>query len=238
MSFDPNEFDRSYASGYVEPLGQYTAKTFLWVMLGLLITFGTALACRMSYFTIYAFVSVPYLPLLALVATMILSFTMARRIERMRVGTAVLIFVLFSVLFGFTLSIYLFVYEIESVIWSFLLTGLYFGALSAYGFLTRRDMSNLRPGLFFGLLFLIAFGLLSMFIPGLVMFDRVACLFGIAVFLAYTAYDTQKIKAFYQYYASYPDMLAKASIFSALQLYLDFLNLFLYLLRFLGNRRR
>ena len=52
MSFDPNEFDRSYASGYVEPLGQYTAKTFLWVMLGLLITFGTALACRMSYFTI------------------------------------------------------------------------------------------------------------------------------------------------------------------------------------------
>ena len=99
-------------------------------------------------------------------------------------------------------------------------------------------MSNLRPFLFFGLLFLIAFGLLSMFIPGLVMFDRVACLFGIAVFLAYTAYDTQKIKAFYQYYASYPDMLAKASIFSALQLYLDFLNLFLYLLRFLGNRRR
>lgn len=73
MSFDPNEFDRSYASGYVEPLGQYTAKTFLWVMLGLLITFGTALACRMSYFTIYALVSVPYLHLLALVATMILS---------------------------------------------------------------------------------------------------------------------------------------------------------------------
>ena len=86
MSFDPNEFDRSYASGYVEPLGQYTAKTFLWVMLGLLITFGTALACRMSYFTIYALVSVPYLHLLALVATMILSFTMARRIERMQHG--------------------------------------------------------------------------------------------------------------------------------------------------------
>ena len=61
---------------------------------------------------------------------------------------------------------------------------------------------------------------------------------GIAVFLGCTAYDTQKIQFFYQYYASYPDMLAKASIFSALQLYLDFINLFLYLLRFLGNGKR
>ena len=53
----------------------------------------------------------------------------------------------------------------------------------------------------------------------------------------YTAYDTQKIKAYYNYYAGYPDMLEKASIFSALQLYLDFINLFLYLLRFLGKSR-
>ena len=59
----------------------------------------------------------------------------------------------------------------------------------------------------------------------------------IAIFLGYTAYDTQKIKAYYNYYAGYPDMLEKASIFSALQLYLDFINLFLYLLRFLGRRR-
>ena len=69
-------------------------------------------------------------------------------------------------------------------------------------------------------------------------FDRVVCLVGIALFLGYTAYDTQKIKAYYSYYSAYPDMLAKASIFSALQLYLDFINLFLYLLRFLGNRKR
>ena len=55
--------------------------------------------------------------------------------------------------------------------------------------------------------------------------------------LGYTAYDTQRIRAFYHYYAGYPDMLEKASIFAALQLYLDFVNLFLYLLRFLGRRR-
>ena len=60
---------------------------------------------------------------------------------------------------------------------------------------------------------------------------------GIAIFLGYVAYDTQKIKAYYSYYAGYSDMLEKASIFSALRLYLDFLDLFLYLLRFLGKRR-
>ena len=63
------------------------------------------------------------------------------------------------------------------------------------------------------------------------------CLVGIAVFLGYTAYDTQRIREYYHYYAGYPDMMEKASIFSALQLYLDFINLFLYLLRFLGKSR-
>ena len=144
---------------------------------------------------------------------------------------------LFSALFGFTLSIYLLAFHVTSIVLCFLLTAVYFGALAAYGFFTKRDLSGLRTILFSGLGFLIVFGLLSMFIPGLQMFDRVVCLIGIALFLGYTAYDTQKIRAFYHYYSASPDMLAKASIFSALQLYLDFINLFLYLLRFLGNKR-
>ena len=78
--------------------------------------------------------------------------------------------------------------------------------------------------------------MISLFIPALSLFDSISCLIGIAVFLGYTAYDTQRIRAFYHYYAGYPDMLEKASIFAALQLYLDFVNLFLYLLRFLGRR--
>ena len=84
-------------------------------------------------------------------------------------------------------------------------------------------------------MFLFVFALVSLFIPGFTALDRIFCLAGIAIFLGYTAYDTQKIKAYYNYYAGYPDMLEKASIFSALQLYLDFINLFLYLLRFLGK---
>lgn len=240
MSFDPYEFDRGYASSQGDTLGQYTAKTFLWMVLGLLVTFGVAVGCWLTnaiYYldytgTLYA------VQLIVLVATLVISFTMVRRIEKMAVGTAIGLFVLFSALFGFTMSIYLLVYGLTAVVLCFLLTAVYFGALAAYGFVTKRDLSNLRTILFSGLIFLIVFGVLSMFIPALDMFDRIVCLFGIALFLGYTAYDTQKIKAFYSFYSVSPDMLAKASIFSALQLYLDFVNLFLYLLRFLGNKKR
>lgn len=237
MSFNPNEFDRSYSMSQGDTLGQYTAKTFLWMVLGLLVTFSVAVGCWITNAFLYAVYYVPYIHIIVLIATLVLSVTMAHRIEKMAVGTAITMFVIFSALFGFTLSIYLYVYKLTILAFCFLLTAVYFGALAAYGYLTKRDLSNLRTILFSSTLFLLIFGLASMFIPALNMFDRIVCFIGIATFLAWTAYDTQKIKAFYNYYSASPDMLAKASIFSALQLYLDFINLFLYLLRFLGNKR-
>ena len=240
MSFDPYEFDRGYASSQGDTLGQYTAKTFLWMMLGLLVTFAVAIGCWVTGVLYYLVFSGMFqiVQLSVLIATLVMAFTMGRRIEKMAVGTAVAMFIVFSALFGFTLSIYLLIYELTTLTLCFLLTAVYFGALTAYGFFTKRDLSNIRIILFSGTIFLIVFGLLSMFIPGLYMFDRVICLIGIATFLGWTAYDTQKIRGFYHYYSASPDMLAKASNFSALQLYLDFINLFLYLLRYLGNRRR
>lgn len=237
MSFDPYEFDRGYASSQGDTLGQYTAKTFLWMMLGLLVTFGVAAFGYITDLTWVMYRDIPALNLILLAATLIISVTMVHRIEKMSVGAAIALFVVFSALFGITLSVYMYVFRMTSFIMIFLLTAVYFGALAAYGYVTKRDLSGIRPILFSGLIFLIIFGVLSMFIPGLQMFDRIVCLIGIATFLGYTAYDTQRIRAFYNYYAASPEMLAKASIFSALQLYLDFLNLFLYLLRFLGSKR-
>lgn len=238
MSFDPYEFDRGYASSQGDTLGQYTAKTFLWMVLGLLVTFGVAVGGWVTGMAGHIIIMYPIVPLAALIATLVISVVMVRRLEKMAVGTAIALFVTFSALFGFTMSIYFYRYSLEILAFSFLLTAVYFGALAAYGYLTKRDLSGIRPILFSGLIFLIVFGLLSMFIPALDMFDRVVCLIGIAIFLGYTAYDTQKIRAFYSYYSASPEMLAKASIFSALQLYLDFINLFLYLLRFLGRNSR
>ena len=237
MSFDPYEFDRNYASSQGETLGQYTAKTFLWMMLGLLVTFGVAVGCWVSGATIYSLLYVPAVHIIALIAPIVLSVVFARRIEKMSVGAAIGIFVAYAAILGFTMSIYLLLYDLTALILCFLLTSVYFGALAAYGFFTKRDLSGLRTILISGALFLLVFWVLSLFIPGVMMFERIICMIGIAVFLGFTAYDTQKIRAFYNYYSAFPDMLAKASIFSALQLYLDFINLFLYLLRFLGSRK-
>ena len=237
MSFDPYEFDRGYASSQGDTIGQYTAKTFLWMLLGLLVTFSVAFFGYVTDITWILYRDIPALNVILLIATLAISITMVHRIEKMAVGTAIALFVVFSALFGITLSVYMYVFQMTSFILIFLLTAVYFGALAAYGYVTKRDLSSLRTILISGLLFLIIFGVLSLFIPGLQMFDRVICRFGVALFLGYTAYDTQRIKAFYNYYSASPEMLAKASIFSALQLYLDFINLFLYLLRFLGSKR-
>ena len=237
MSFDPYEFDRNYASSQGETLGQYTAKTFLWMMLGLLVTFGVAVGCWVTNTTVYSLVYIQAVHIIALIAPIVLSVVFARRIEKMSVGAAIGIFVAYAAILGFTMSIYLLLYDLTALILCFLLTSVYFGALAAYGFFTKRDLSGLRTILISGALFLLVFWVLSLFIPGVMMFERIICMIGIAVFLGFTAYDTQKIRAFYNYYSASPDMLAKASIFSALQLYLDFINLFLYLLRFLGSRK-
>lgn len=237
MSFDPYEFDRSYSRGGQETLGQYVGKTFLWMMAGLLVTFGVGTVGWATDLTWIAYRDIPGLHLILLVATLVISFTMATRIERMPVGTAVALFLGICALFGFTVSMYMYVFHISSIMLVFLVTAAYFGVLAAYGFLTKADLSRIRPLLTIGLIFLIGFYLLSWLIPGLMALDRLVCMIGIALFLGYTAYDTQKIKAYYQYYSGYPDLLAKASIFSALQLYLDFLNLFVHLLSILGRRR-
>ena len=231
MDYFGNQGYPSEVSGY--SLNQHISKTFLWMVLGLLITFFVAVA---SWMTGIVYITAQF-HIVWLILTLILSVTMATRIERMSVASARGIFIAFSVLFGITMSVYLVLFELISVIFVFFLTAVYFAALAAYGHFTKRDLSSLRTILFTGLLFLVIFGLLSMIFPIFSAFDSLVCLIGIAMFLAYTAYDTQQICRYYYYYAGYPEMLEKAAIFSALQLYLDFLNLFVYLLRFVGRRR-
>ena len=204
MSFDPYEFDRNYASSQGETLGQYTAKTFLWMMLGLLVTFGVAVGCWVTNTTVYSLVYIPAVHIIALIAPIVLSVVFARRIEKMSVGAAIGIFVAYAAILGFTMSIYLLLYDLTALILCFLLTSVYFGALAAYGFFTKRDLSGLRTILISGALFLLVFWVLSLFIPGVMMFERIICMIGIAVFLGFTAYDTQKIRAFYNYYSASP----------------------------------
>ena len=237
MSFNPYEFDRSYMpQGQTESLGQYTARTFLWMFLGLLITFGISVFLYTTNltFAIYQYNSAPYV---LFIVEILLVMVLASRVRTLSVGAARGLFLAYAAVNGVVFSTLLYVFLLESVVLVFGMTALYFGVLAAYGYFTKSDLSRLRTILFCGLIFLLIFGILSWFLP-MSGAERIVSIIGIVIFLGYTAYVTQMIRANYTYYCGFPDMLEKAAVFSALQLYLDFINLFLYLLRFVGNSRR
>ena len=222
--------------GMVETVGRYTARTFLWMFAGLAVTFGVAIAGYITGFSfLLLFNTFTYIGLA--IAQIAVVIVLSARINSLSVPAARVLFFAYAALTGVTFSVYFIIFDVVSLVLVFGVTALYFGAMAAFGYATKADLSRIRTVLMGGLIFLVIFGLVSMFIPGLQAMDRIYCLIGIAVFLGFTAYDTQKIKALHAYYGHDPEMAAKASIFSALQLYLDFINLFLYLLRFLGRRR-
>ena len=205
------------------------------MFIGLLVTFGIAYGGYATGMILYVF-TVPYLPIILLVAEVALVMILAACIHKLSVGAARALFIGYAILNGVVFSVYFLLFELTSLILIFAMTALYFGVFALYGHCTKRDLSGLRPILVGGLIFLLVVGLLSMFLP-LGALDRIICLIGVAIFLGFTAYDTQKIKSFYAYYSTDGAMLEKASVFSALQLYLDFVNIFLYLLRFMGKRK-
>ena len=229
------DFYNPQGSFLEEDLSAYTVKTFAWMFAGLLVTFGVAITGYVTGLIWYVFM-IPWFHIVLLVSELAVVLILSARIQRLQVTTARGLFFAYAVLNGLVFSAYFLIYEMASLVLVFLLTGLYFGAMAAYGHFTKTDLSRLRPILIGGLIFLIVFGVASLLLP-LGSMERVVCLAGIAIFMGFTAYDTQKIRAYYTCYQGDPQMLSRASIFSALQLYLDFINLFLYLLRFLGKKK-
>lgn len=228
-------YDNHYAplGTEVEPLGRYAAKTFGWMFLGLATTFAVMMA---SYLTgaVSFMLSGPALMILALleIATV---FALSANVGKFSIGVSRSLFFFYAVLNGLVFSTYFLYFNVPSLVLAFGVTAAYFGVMAAVGYFTAVDLTGLRPILVGGLIFLIVFNLLGMFF-GLGGFERLLCFAGVGLFLAFTAYDTQKIKAYHAQLAHNPELLARASILAALQLYLDFINLFLYILRLFGNR--
>lgn len=218
-----------------ESVGRYTAKTFAWMFAGLMLTFLIAFFGYATGAVIYVF-AVPYLYLILGIAEILLVIFLSARIEKMSVGAARALFFTYAALNGVVFSAYFLIYLTADLILVFGATALFFGTMALIGYFTKADLSRLRNFLIGGLVFLLVFWIFAMFI-NLDQFSTIACTIGVFIFLVFTAYDTQKIRAYHAHYSQNPDMLAKASIFSALELYLDFINLFLYLLRLLGRNR-
>lgn len=227
------DFDSDYARQTLT-LNQYMARTFGWMFVGLMVTFLLAAVLAMTGLVAVFFAN-PYIPVVLLVAEVAVVLIMSAGILERSVGVTRMLFTVYSMLNGIVFSVYFLAFDVINLIFIFGLTALFFGGFALYGRVTRTDLSRLGPLLVGGLIFLVIAGLLSMFI-NLTAMERIITMVGIVVFLCFTAYDTQKIKANYEYFYGDEAMLQKASIFSALQLYLDFINLFLYLLRFMGRR--
>lgn len=229
------DFDSDYAGAGLT-LNQYITRTFGWMFVGLMVTFVLAatLAATGAVFYLFAIPGIQYILLIAELAVVLILST---GVQKRSVGVTRMLFALYSAINGLVFSFYFVVFDVARLIFVFAFTALFFGAFALYGRFTKTDLSRLRPLLIGGLIFLLIAGLLSLFINFSAM-ERVICMVGIVVFLCFTAYDVQKIKANYEYFYGNAEILQKASIFSALQLYLDFINLFLYLLRFFGRNSR
>ncbi len=157
------------------------------------------------------------------------------RIQQMSFATAQTTFWIYAALMGISLSTILFVYTGASIAMTFFVTAATFGAMCLWGYTTQRDLTGFGSFLFMGLIGLILASLANMFFHS-TQLQFVVSVIGVLIFTGLTAYDSQSIKNMY-YVGDDGALMGKKAIMGALRLYLDFINLFLFLLRFMGNRR-
>ncbi len=186
--------------------------------------------------TIFNFIFSRGLFLALIIVEFALVIALSWLINKINAFTAMLLFILYSVVTGLTLSIIFLAYQFNSIISIFTSAAMIFAAMSLYGYTTRRNLTGIGTLAFFGLIGIIIASLINMFI-GNGMVDTIIGGVGVIVFIVLTAYDTQKIKLMGLIGNDGTDGGKKMAIRGALMLYLDFINLFLSLLRLFGKRR-
>jgi uncharacterized protein len=169
-----------------------------------------------------------------MLAPLALVFFMGFRIDRISPSTAQAVFFGFAALIGVSMSSIFLVYTSASIVQTFFITATAFGALSIYGYTTKRDLTAMGSFLFMGLIGLILAMVVNIFLQSSALQFAVSAI-GVLIFAGLTAYDTQKIKEMY-YVNDDGSVVGRKAVMGALALYLDFINMFQFLLYFLGNR--
>ena len=224
-----------------EGLRAYMLKVYNLMALGLAITGVAAyLSFSLAFANgqITAFGQAIYLsPLkwVVILAPLAMVFFLSFRINRMSVAAATTTFWVYAALVGLSLSSIFIIYTGQSVVQTFFVTAASFGALSLYGYTAKRDLSAMGSFLMMGLFGLIIASLVNIFLASSALQFAISVI-GVLIFAGLTAYDTQRIKEMY-YTADDATVAGRKAIMGALSLYLDFINLFMFLLQFMGNRR-
>lgn len=217
----------------------FLSGVFMWMFLALGITAATAylvattdalldLLRNESGMTILGWV--------VLLAPLGLVLLMSARFQKMSASTMVLLFVLYSLLMGASLSFVFSVYSDASIATTFVITSGMFGVMAVVGYTTKTDLTKFGSIMFMGLIGIIIASVVNMFLRSGTM-DYIISFIGVLVFTGLTAYDVQKLKRIGAGIGQESEAARKLTIMGALTLYLDFINLFLFLLRFFGNRR-
>ena len=170
-------------------------------------------------------------------APLAMVFAFGALINRMSVAAAQLFFYAYASLMGLSLSFIFAVYTGTSIATTFLVTAIAFAGLSLYGYTTKRDLSGMGTFLMMGLIGLVVASIVNIFLASSALAFAVSVI-GVLIFAGLTAYDTQSIKNEYIEHAQHGDeaWMGKSAIMGALRLYMDFINMFMFLLQFLGNR--
>lgn len=217
-------------------ISDFLAAVYGWMSVGLILTAATAYYVAQSpQFVTKIFMS-PSTQVGLFLMQIILVLALSFLLSRMNFIVAAICFVLYAMSLGVTLSVILRIYTPASVGITFLTTAGMFGVMSLYGFVTRRDLTGIGSVSMMMLFGLIIALFINIFMQSETM-DYVFSALGVIIFTLLTAYDTQKLRQIAQKMHADQETQAKVSLMGALMLYLDFINLFLFLLRFMGQRR-
>ena len=214
-------------------MSKFFSKVYLWMFIGLLISGGVAYYTSITP-SMIKFVYGSYGWILITELIVVIAFSALRK--KVSPGIAKVLFVTYAAISGLTLSSIFLVYKIQSIGMVFLSSALMFGILAAYGYITKTDLSSFGKILLFALLAIIIMSVINIFAHNGT-FGIIISIISIVVFLGLTAWDMQALKAMYNYYDSDEKELGKIAIYGALDLYLDFINIFLQLLNLFGKSK-
>jgi uncharacterized protein len=211
-------------------------KVYGLMSVGMAITGGVAWAVGTNDALLSAIFSTP-LKWVVMFLPLVMVFAFGALLPRLSVAAAQLFFYVYAAAMGLSLSFIFAVYTGASIAQTFFVTAIAFAALSLYGYTTKKDLSAMGTFLIMGLVGLLVAMVVNIFLASAALTFAISAI-GVLIFAGLTAYDTQNIKNTYLQHAQMGDAewMGKAAIMGALQLYLDFINMFMFLLNFLGNR--
>ncbi|MEJ2091880.1 MAG: Bax inhibitor-1/YccA family protein [Syntrophobacterales bacterium] len=216
--------------------GEFIRRVYNWMGLGLALTALVALYTASNHALLSYILGNSLIFFGLIIGQLALVIVLSAAINRFQASTAFLLFFVYSALTGLTLSVIFLAYTRASIASTFFVTAGTFAVMSFYGYTTQRDLTSWGSFLFMGLVGIILASVVNIFLHNETVY-WVVTYAGILIFVGLTAYDTQTLKAMAQAGFADEEVERKSAVMGALRLYLDFINLFLMLLRVMGNRR-